>query len=293
MSENKYLEALGQPFPYSDVHWRMQYVDPNTSEGFAVPYLDARAIADRFDNVIGQGNWNDSYETWHTYTETTTERGKETVREIQSQLCTIYVYNEERKEWLGKTDGAENTDIESIKGGLSDSFKRAAVKWNVGRYMYKMNTIWIKAKKRGKSYVVDPNEEPTLKAEYYKVVEKIFGADMVKKLEEEDSGSDNKQKHTDKATDKSYGKKSQQGQQKQQPEKLPEVYEITNILVEGDGNKKRSKLELTRGNGRSTVFMNGADPQLKVGSRIKNIKGRTGENIYGKFSVLESYELAA
>ena len=39
--------------------------------------------------------------------------------------------------------------------------------------------------------------------------------------------------------------------------------------------------------------MNGADPQLKVGSRIKNIKGRTGENKYGKFSVLESYELAA
>ena len=61
-------------------------------------------------------------------------------------------------------------------------------------------------------------EEPTFAdgSQPYKVVEKIFGADMVKKLEEEDSGSDNKQKHTDKATDKSYGKKSQQGQQKQQ-----------------------------------------------------------------------------
>lgn len=27
MSDNQILEALGQPFPYSDVHWRLQYVD--------------------------------------------------------------------------------------------------------------------------------------------------------------------------------------------------------------------------------------------------------------------------
>jgi hypothetical protein len=35
-----------------------------------------------------------------------------------------------------KEDGAENTDIEAVKGGLSGAMKRAAVQWGCGRYLY-------------------------------------------------------------------------------------------------------------------------------------------------------------
>jgi hypothetical protein len=41
-------------------------------------------------------------------------------------------------EWITKWDGAENTKVEAIKGGLSDSMKRAAVQWGIGRYLYKL-----------------------------------------------------------------------------------------------------------------------------------------------------------
>jgi hypothetical protein len=41
-----------------------------------------------------------------------------------------------------KWDGAENSQIESVKGGLSDSFKRAAVKWSIGRYLYRLEEGW-------------------------------------------------------------------------------------------------------------------------------------------------------
>lgn len=296
MSRNQYLDELGQPFPYSDVHWRMQYVDTTKSEGFAVPYLDARAVEDRLDRVIGQDNWNDSYETWHTYTETVTERDRTTVKEIRSQLCTIYVYNEERGEWLGKTDGAENTDIESIKGGLSDSFKRAAVKWNVGRYMYKMDSVWVKAEKRGKSYVVADSEKERLKAEYMKVVKNVFGEKAVAALGgNTQAPTGNQQKSNNQPAQNASAPTGQRPQQQptQTGNAQPDVYEITNIRVEGEGEKQRSKLELSKGNGKSTVFMNGADPNLKVGSRIKNLKGRTGKNSYGNYSILDSYELAA
>ena len=40
--------------------------------------------------------------------------------------------------WITKTDGAGDTNIEGEKGGLSDAFKRAAVKFGVGRYLYYM-----------------------------------------------------------------------------------------------------------------------------------------------------------
>ena len=47
MRENKHFEEFGKPFAASDVSWRLQYVDKTKCEGFAVPYLDARAIASR------------------------------------------------------------------------------------------------------------------------------------------------------------------------------------------------------------------------------------------------------
>ena len=116
MSTNKYFEAFGKPFDVRDVSWRLQYVDKEKLQGFAVPYLDARAISERLDRVVGQQRWKDAYTPWHS------------ADKKSSQLCTISIYDDELKEWIGKTDGAENTDVEPIKGGLSDAFKRAAVK---------------------------------------------------------------------------------------------------------------------------------------------------------------------
>ena len=52
-------------------------------------------------------------------------------------------------EWVTKWDGAENTDIEAVKGGLSGAMKRAAVQWGIGRYLYKLEESWINANENG------------------------------------------------------------------------------------------------------------------------------------------------
>ena len=39
-------------------------------------------------------------------------------------------------EWVTKCDGADDTNIEGAKGGISDAFKRAAVKFGIFRYAY-------------------------------------------------------------------------------------------------------------------------------------------------------------
>ncbi|MFR7743272.1 MAG: Rad52/Rad22 family DNA repair protein [Acutalibacteraceae bacterium] len=45
----------------------------------------------------------------------------------------------EGKGFITKWDGAEDSDIEpASRGGLSDSMKRAAVRWGIGRVLYKM-----------------------------------------------------------------------------------------------------------------------------------------------------------
>jgi hypothetical protein len=46
-------------------------------------------------------------------------------------------------EWIWKSDGAGQTDYEGEKGQYSDAFKRAAVKFGIGRYLYDCKTGWI------------------------------------------------------------------------------------------------------------------------------------------------------
>ena len=124
---------LAEPFSSEDVEWRLQNVSKDKTRGLAVAYVTARAIQNRLDEVVGPENWQDEYISWH---------GGSTLKEA-SQLCVIRIFDKEKNLWISKTDGAENTDIEPVKGGLSDAYKRAAVKWGIGRYLYDMEAAWV------------------------------------------------------------------------------------------------------------------------------------------------------
>ena len=45
--------------------------------------------------------------------------------------------------WITRAGGAGDTDIEAEKGALSDAFKRAAVLFGIGRYLYDLPNEWI------------------------------------------------------------------------------------------------------------------------------------------------------
>lgn len=49
-------------------------------------------------------------------------------------------------QWLTRWDGAENSDIEGVKGGLSSAQRRAAVQWGIGRYLYAVESPWVEMK---------------------------------------------------------------------------------------------------------------------------------------------------
>ena len=52
--------------------------------------------------------------------------------------------------WITKWDGAENTDVEGVKGGLSGAMKRAAVQWGIGRYLYGLEETFAIINERGR-----------------------------------------------------------------------------------------------------------------------------------------------
>lgn len=124
------LVKLDEKFTSADVEWRIGVTKKDKSQGMALPYITNRAIQQRLDQVVGKGYWKNKYIPWHN----------------GSQLCELsikVVYEDGSFEWIEKVDGAECSDIESIKGGLSDSMKRAAVQWGIGRYLYELPTIWV------------------------------------------------------------------------------------------------------------------------------------------------------
>jgi len=57
------------------------------------------------------------------------------LREVEGRVtCELSIRFGER--WITKTDGAGDTGIEGEKGAISDSLKRSAVLWGIGRYLY-------------------------------------------------------------------------------------------------------------------------------------------------------------
>ena len=268
MRENKYFEAFGKPFSAEDVSWRFQYLDKETLKGSVVPYLDARAIEDRLDSVVGQNRWKDAFMKWHNSDKT----------HGNSQLCTIYIYDEELKEWIGKTDGAGDTDIESIKGGLSDAFKRAAVKWNIGRYLYKFKPVWVSAEKKGKNtFLISEPDKAKLEKQYYATVEKIFGEQLTPPKPQEETPAEPKP----------------QSQRKDESGNQTPVYEIQSIQVETNANGDKSAIALSDGKRRNKMYMYGKDDRLKKGARIKNVRAESKQNSYGSYYILNDYEMAA
>ena len=118
------FDALAAPFAPSDVKWRVGATNADKTKGLALAYLDARAVMHRLDKVAGQANWQATY----------SHAAAKTVCEL-SLRC--------GDEWITKANGAGDSDIEGEKGALSDAFKRAAVLWGIGRYLYNLDSPWV------------------------------------------------------------------------------------------------------------------------------------------------------
>jgi len=113
---------LSEQFPAEDIEWRIGQAGESNGKVWAtaLAYLTSRAVMDRLDAVCGHGNWKNEF-----------QKGPE-----GGILCGISIRVD--NEWVTKWDGASNTEIEAVKGGLSDAMKRAAVQWGIGRYLYNL-----------------------------------------------------------------------------------------------------------------------------------------------------------
>lgn len=146
------LPRLASPFAASDVEWKPGATTRDKTKGLAMAYLSSRVVQQRFDEVCGPADWRNEF------------------REGPGGgvLCGISVRVERERpdgtteaEWVTKWDGADNSQVEAVKGGLSGAMKRAAVQWGVGRYLYDLPATWVRLDDRGRFA-----EEPRIPREF-------------------------------------------------------------------------------------------------------------------------------
>jgi hypothetical protein len=129
------LTQLKEPFNPKFIKWRVGATNKDKTKGIALAYLDAREVTKRLDEVCGVAGWQSN------------------MREVNGGfICDISINI--GGQWVQKSNGAGTTQVEPVKGGMSDAFKRSASVWGVGRYLYYLPNIWVAIKPQGRSFVL-------------------------------------------------------------------------------------------------------------------------------------------
>jgi hypothetical protein len=133
-------QALSAPFEASEVRFKPAVV--SGSRALALAYVDARVIQDRLDEVLGVEGWQDDYECL----------------EDGSVVCRLRLRLGD--EWVTKVDvGGQSEQSDGgdrLKAAFSDALKRAAVKFGIGRYLYRLPAQWVDYDPQKKQFVRPP-----------------------------------------------------------------------------------------------------------------------------------------
>ncbi len=285
---------LAKPFAPEDLEWRLQQVNEEKPWGLAVPYVTNRAIQSRLDEVVGPENWYNDYKPWHA-------AGKK-----EAQICGISIYFEGRG-FITKWDGAEDSDIEPIKGGLSDSMKRAAVQWGIGRVLYNMDAVFVDVEKRGKSWVIAGKDHDKLDKAYLNMLKKLklepAPAGGIQSLLTGGSPEDTPQRPQSTGTPAiPNGNAAPAAAQRQTGTKKPEsksepepayAYVVTAMKLQKGLTSTHTQVKLKNTEGKEfNAFVQGEHPMLKPGTLLSEAKLATRKQDTVIYYVLESYRLA-
>lgn len=124
---NDITKALAIPFEEREVKFKPQAVKNNRA--MALAYVDVRVIMDRLDEVLGVDRWQDNYR----------------ILADGSVQCRLRIWVNDR--WISKTDVGSPSEQpdggDRLKAAFSDALKRAAVKFGIGRYLYRLPMQWV------------------------------------------------------------------------------------------------------------------------------------------------------
>lgn len=123
---------LTQPFNPKDVQWRAGSVSRDKKRAQALAYAEPRVYEDRLNEVLG-ADWEVMFEPWGD----------------QRLTCTLTIWLENqagervaiRRSSTGEFDAGDR--ISAGPTAEAQCFKRACVKFGLGRYLYDLPASWV------------------------------------------------------------------------------------------------------------------------------------------------------
>jgi hypothetical protein len=123
---NDVWDMLSEPFLPEELLWRVEELSDDKKRALVAPHVTYWAVLDRLDEAVGIQGWQDSYELLQT--PPAEAPGNYAVK------CRLIVMGIS-KEDLGEGD--------SLRAAFSEALKRAAVKFGVGRFLYRLDKQWV------------------------------------------------------------------------------------------------------------------------------------------------------
>ena len=125
------------------VKMKPQSVTKDQAKGLVSYYIDARLAAERLTAAVGPGGWSEEYHVVST--------------DPQAGLpieCRLTVLGVTRADVGQIAPGP--LDDKAWKSAYSDALKRAAVKWGIGRYLYRLPLTWHDYDAKKKQFMNKP-----------------------------------------------------------------------------------------------------------------------------------------
>ena len=127
------LAELKRPFTAAAIRIKPQSVTKDKTKGLVTYYIDARLVSERLNASVGAGGWEDRYQALSV--------GQEALAVGIPVECYLTVLGVTKAD-VGQIAPGERDD-KMWKSAYSDAFKRAAVKFGVGAYLYGGPQTWV------------------------------------------------------------------------------------------------------------------------------------------------------
>ena len=134
------VAALEVPFDPSQIEWRVMNTTKNGQpmRGQVVPYADQRAYTDRLNALFTPAGWTRKYAI-HTSANFERSQDKKTVAKVLVS-CELTIFGVGSHSATGEEFA---DDPNALTAAEAQAFKRAAVCFGLGRYLYYFTGSWV------------------------------------------------------------------------------------------------------------------------------------------------------
>lgn len=135
---------LDAPFPASRLKLRLSMTNNDAGKGLVTPYIDARDVEERLDQVLGKAGW----ETKVSHLALPNGKARTTVV-LRAKIGDT---------WVERSAAAGDRSEDAAKSAVSEALKIAACQLGVGRCVYDLPKPYIDCQKTGRGKLIIPKD---------------------------------------------------------------------------------------------------------------------------------------